>query len=47
VHASKQTRFGKAYRNIADWLELPGRANLKANVLRLVRDSLRDEINGG
>ena len=46
VHASTQARFEEAYRNIADQLELPGRSDPKANVLRLVSDWLRDEANG-
>ena len=46
VHASTQARFEEAYRDIAERLELPGRSNPKANVLRLVSNWLRDETNG-
>ncbi|KAI4941351.1 hypothetical protein J4E91_010796 [Alternaria rosae] len=38
--------FEEAYRDTADRLELPGRNDLKANVLRLVSDWLQDETNG-
>jgi tetratricopeptide (TPR) repeat protein len=46
VHASTGARFEEAYRDIANRLELPGRDNPKADVLRLVRDWLQDEANG-
>jgi hypothetical protein len=46
VHASTQARFEEAYRGIADRLELPGRNDPKANVLRLVSDWLCNETNG-
>ncbi|KAF2182910.1 hypothetical protein K469DRAFT_786934 [Zopfia rhizophila CBS 207.26] len=46
VHASTRAWFEEAYRDITDRLELPGRDNLKINVLRLVRNWLCDEING-
>jgi tetratricopeptide (TPR) repeat protein len=46
VHASTPARFEEAYRDIADRLQLPGRDDPKADVLRLVRDWLRDETNG-
>jgi tetratricopeptide (TPR) repeat protein len=46
VHASTRARFEEAYRDIADRLQLPGRSDLKANVLQLVSDWLRDEANG-
>jgi hypothetical protein len=46
VHASTQARFEEAYRDIAGRLQLPGRDDPKANVLRLVHDWLRDEANG-
>ncbi|KAF2787748.1 hypothetical protein K505DRAFT_221830, partial [Melanomma pulvis-pyrius CBS 109.77] len=46
VHASTRERFAEAYRDIADRLELPERHDPKANVLRLVRNWLRDERNG-
>jgi hypothetical protein len=46
VHASAQARFKEAYKDIADQLQLPGRDNPKADVLQLVRNWLRDEVNG-
>jgi tetratricopeptide (TPR) repeat protein len=46
VHASTRARFEEAYRDIADQLQLPGRSDPKANLLRLVSDWLRDETNG-
>jgi tetratricopeptide (TPR) repeat protein len=46
VHASTQARFEEAYRGIADRLELPGRNDPKANVLRLVSNWLCNETNG-
>jgi tetratricopeptide (TPR) repeat protein len=46
VHASTRARFEEAYRDIADRLQLPGRSDPKANVLRLVRNWLQDEANG-
>jgi hypothetical protein len=46
VHASTRARFEEAYRDIADQLQLPGRSDPKANVLKLVSDWLRDETNG-
>ncbi|KAH8695898.1 hypothetical protein GQ44DRAFT_779628 [Phaeosphaeriaceae sp. PMI808] len=36
VHASTKARFGEAYRNIADRLELQGRDNPKMDIGRLV-----------
>jgi hypothetical protein len=47
VHASSQARFEAEYKLIADRLQLPGRSDPKANVLRLVSDWLRNEANGG
>ncbi|KAF1950535.1 hypothetical protein CC80DRAFT_228667, partial [Byssothecium circinans] len=46
VHASTRARFEEAYRDIADRLQLPGRSDPKANVLRLVSNWLQDEANG-
>jgi hypothetical protein len=46
VHASTRARFEEAYRGIADRLELPGRHDPKADVLRLVSDWLHNEANG-
>jgi tetratricopeptide (TPR) repeat protein len=46
VHASTKARFEEAYRGIADRLELPGRHDPKADVLRLVSDWLHNEANG-
>jgi tetratricopeptide (TPR) repeat protein len=46
VHASTQARFEQAYRGLADRLELPGRNDSNADVLRLVSNWLCDESNG-
>ncbi|OBT95198.2 hypothetical protein VE01_07633 [Pseudogymnoascus verrucosus] len=46
IHASTKTRFEQAYQEIAERLELPGRDDPKANVLRLVYNWLSDEANG-
>ncbi|OBT60411.1 hypothetical protein VE03_10205 [Pseudogymnoascus sp. 23342-1-I1] len=46
IHASTKTRFEQAYQEIAERLELPGRSDPKANVLRLVYNWLSDEANG-
>ncbi|KFY17491.1 hypothetical protein V492_00633, partial [Pseudogymnoascus sp. VKM F-4246] len=46
IHASTKTRFEQAYQEMAERLELPGRDDPKANVLRLVYNWLSDEANG-
>jgi tetratricopeptide (TPR) repeat protein len=46
VHASSQGRFEEAYKNIADKLELPGRNDVKTDVLQLLSEWLSDEANG-
>jgi tetratricopeptide (TPR) repeat protein len=46
VHASNSARFEKDYREIADKIELPGRYDPSADVLRLVAGWLSDEKNG-
>ncbi|KAJ4374692.1 hypothetical protein N0V86_007565 [Didymella sp. IMI 355093] len=46
VHASTRARFEEAYRDMAERLQLPGRSDPKANVLRLVSEWLQDETNG-
>ncbi|KAF2993769.1 hypothetical protein E8E13_002179 [Curvularia kusanoi] len=46
VHASTRARFEEAYQDIAERLQLPGRSDPKANVLRLVSGWLRGETNG-
>ncbi|KFY18132.1 hypothetical protein V492_00124 [Pseudogymnoascus sp. VKM F-4246] len=46
IHASTRTRFEQAYQEMAERLELPGRHNPEANVLRLVYNWLSDEANG-
>ena len=43
---SSYRSYEEAYRDIADKLELPGRDNPKADILRLVRNWLCDERNG-
>ena len=46
VHASNAARFEQAYTNIAAKIELPGRDDPKADILRLVYNWLCDERNG-
>ncbi|MCJ1428558.1 hypothetical protein MMC29_006468 [Sticta canariensis] len=46
IHASNAVRFEQAYRNIAVKVEIPGRDDPKANVVRLVYDWLCDEKSG-
>jgi tetratricopeptide (TPR) repeat protein len=46
VHASNATRFKQAYQDIAAKVELPGRDDPKADILRLVYNWLCDERNG-
>lgn len=46
IHASNAARFEQAYRDIAVGVELPGRDDANADVLRLVYDWLSDEKNG-
>jgi tetratricopeptide (TPR) repeat protein len=46
VHASTKARFEQAYRGLADRLELPGRNDPNADVLRQVSNWLCDESNG-
>ena len=46
VHASNAARFKQAYRDIAAKVELPGRDDPKADILRLVYNWLCDETNG-
>jgi hypothetical protein len=46
VHASNAARFEQAYTNIAAKIELPGRDDPKADILRLVYYWLCDERNG-
>lgn len=45
VYASNATRFEQAYTNIASKIELPGRDDPKADILRLVYNWLCDERN--
>ncbi|KAF2186789.1 hypothetical protein K469DRAFT_570907 [Zopfia rhizophila CBS 207.26] len=46
VHASNATRFEQAYRDIATRVELPGRDDPEADILRLVYNWLCDERSG-
>jgi len=43
VHASNAARFEKSYRDIANFLKVPGRKSPRANIFQLVHDWLRDE----
>jgi tetratricopeptide (TPR) repeat protein len=46
VHASTTARFEQAYGDIADKVGLQGREDPKTNILQLVHNWLRDEMNG-
>jgi hypothetical protein len=46
IHASNLTRFRQGYRDMADKLLLPGREDLKADVLQLVHAWLSDRRSG-
>jgi len=46
VHASNAARFKQAYQDIAAKVELPGRDDPKADILRLVYNWLCDETHG-
>ncbi|KAF2678941.1 hypothetical protein K458DRAFT_315718 [Lentithecium fluviatile CBS 122367] len=46
VHAGNAARFEQAYRDIATKLDLPGRAEPKADIPQLVYNWLCDEANG-
>jgi len=46
VYAGSTTRLEQSFRDIADYIEIPGRQNPKANVFRLVHDWLRDGKSG-
>lgn len=46
VHAGTQARFEEGYRRIAETTRVEGWDNPKADILRLVRNWLCDELNG-
>ena len=46
VHAGSTARFEQSFRDIANHIEIPGRQDPKANIVRLVHDWLRDGKNG-
>ena len=46
VHAGSTARFEKSFRDIADYVEVPGRHDPKADVFRLVYDWLRGGKSG-
>lgn len=46
VHAGSTARFEQSFRDIADYVEIPGRQDPKANVFKLVHDWLRDGKSG-
>ena len=46
VHAGSAARFEQSYRDIADQVKIRGRQNPKADVVKLVRDWLRDPSHG-
>ncbi|KAK8120307.1 hypothetical protein PG999_004427 [Apiospora kogelbergensis] len=46
VHASSATRYEQSFRDIADYLKLPGRTNPQTNIFQLLYDWLRGENSG-
>ena len=46
VHAGSTARLEQSFRDIADYVKIPGRQDLKTNVFRLVHDWLRDGKSG-
>ena len=46
VHAGSTARLEQSFRDIADYVKIPGRQDPKANVFRLVHDWLRDGNSG-
>src|SRR6267378_3294106 len=46
VHASSAARFQEGYREIAERVKIAGWDNPEANILRLVNNWLRNEVNG-
>ena len=46
VYAGSTARFEQSFRDIADYVEIPGRQDAKANVFRLVYDWLRGGRSG-
>src|SRR6266480_2057102 len=46
IHASNAARFEQGYREIANKVEIPGRDDPRADILRLVSEWLSDEKNG-
>ncbi|KAH7303713.1 hypothetical protein B0I35DRAFT_472203 [Stachybotrys elegans] len=46
VHASSAARYEQSFRDIADFLKLPGRRNPQNNIFRLLYNWLRGEASG-
>ncbi|KAK8849069.1 TPR-like protein [Apiospora arundinis] len=46
VHASSAARYEQGFRDIADYLKLPGRSNPQTNIFRLLYNWLRSEKSG-
>ena len=46
VHAGSMARLEQGFRDVVDYVEIPGRQDPKANVFRLVHDWLRDGKSG-
>ncbi|KAJ3497372.1 hypothetical protein NLG97_g1956 [Lecanicillium saksenae] len=46
VHASNSARFKEGFQDIATFVKVPGRQNLKASIFQLVHDWLQHERNG-
>jgi hypothetical protein len=46
VHASNAARFEQSFRDIANFVKIPGRKNPQADIFQLVCDWLRDDKRG-
>ena len=46
IYAGSIVRFEQSFRDLADYIKIPGRQDPKANVFRLVYDWSRDGNNG-
>ncbi|KAJ5716945.1 hypothetical protein N7488_002591 [Penicillium malachiteum] len=46
VHASSAARFEQGFRDMADYVKIPGRQNPNVNIFPLVQQWLRDETKG-
>jgi hypothetical protein len=46
VHVSNASRFEQSFRDIVNYVKIPGRQNLQANIFQLVYDWLRNDRKG-